>query len=648
MTGGADTVDSATNVTEGDRLAARPLLTRVLSILATLALLTLMGHVVLNVIMRYFFRAPLYGTFEIVGSWYLPIIALAGFVWAKIRKVHIETEVIYALLPGRSQREMDLIAHGIGFALCLAFTVYTAIEAAHGVRINAMAGASQVPVWPVKLAVPVSFGTLTVLFALDVVRGIPAVRGLPTVRGDWIFRIAGGLMLAVILAVMFGSDDKVMIATGCLGLLLMLLFLKVPVAFSLAIPGLLGLWLIRPRALYSELRHAPFEATANWSLSVIPMFVFMGLLLWKSGLTTRIYQAAREWLYWLPAGLAVSTTAAGTGLAAVSGSTIGTTYALSRIGMPEMLRAGYDRRMAVGAVMVAGLPGQLIPPSTLLVVYAGIAEVPIGPQLIAGIIPGLMVSGVFIVAMIAMALAMPGLVGTERVKSSLSLNARLRLLGATWPVPALIVVILGGMYSGVMTATEVGGVGALGAVLLTLFTQRGRAWDAISAAALETIAATGAIFMVLIGAEVLTDLLALSGLTRGFTTWVGSVEIDRLTLLFCLFGAYLIMGTFLEPLPIMLLTVPLLLPVIEGMGISPLWFGVFVVFMAELAMLSPPVGILAFIVHGIVKDPEVNLGQDITLRDVFVAVGWFTPIAIMAGILLILFPEMATWLPGQM
>lgn len=641
-------METSTELTDGGRLVARPRVTTVLGILATLAMLTLMGHVVLNVAMRYVFRAPVYGTFEIVGSWYLPIIALTGFVWAKLRKGHIETEVIYALLPGRSQRQMDLIAHAIGAALCLAFTVYTAIEGLHAYGINAMAGASRVPVWPVKLAVPVAFAALTVLYARDALHAVAAVRGLPTLRGDWIFRIlAGGLLLGAG-AVMLGSDSKVAIASSCLVLLLLLLFLKVPVAFSLAIPGLLGLWLIRPRALFSELRHAPIEATSNWSLSVIPMFVFMGLLLWKSGLTSRIYQAARELLYWLPAGLAVSTTAAGTGLAAVSGSTIGTTYALARIGMPEMLRAGYDRRMAVGAVMVAGLPGQLIPPSTLLVVYAGIAEVPIGPQLIAGIVPGLMVSGVFILAMIAMALAMPGMVGTERVKSSLSLGEKLRLLAATWPVPALIGIILGGMYSGVMTATEVGGVAALGAVLLTLVTQRRGAWEAISGAALETVAATGAIFLVLIGAEVLTDLLALSGLTRGFTTWVASVQIDRLTLLFCLFGAYLLMGTFLEPLPIMLLTVPLLLPVIEGMGISPLWFGVFVVFMAELAMLSPPVGILAFIVHGIVRDPEVNLGQDITLRDVFVAVGWFTPIAIVAGILLILFPEMATWLPEQM
>jgi tripartite ATP-independent transporter DctM subunit len=378
------------------------------------------------------------------------------------------------------------------------------------------------------------------------------------------------------------------------------------------------------------------------------MFVFMGLLLWRSGLTAKIYEVASEWLRWLPGGLAVSTTVAGTGLAAVSGSTLGTTYALSRIGIPEMLRAGYDRRIAVGAVMVAGLPGQLIPPSTLLVIYSGIAEVPIGPQLMAGIIPGLMVSAVFVLALILMSTFRPRMVGTGHERPVKPFPERLRLLATVWPIPVLIFVVLGGMYSGVMTATEAGAAGVLGSLILTVFAQGKEAWEAISSAALEAVSVTGAIFLILIGAETLTDLLAISGLTRGFTTWMASTELDRITLLLLLFGAYLVMGMFMEPLPIMILTVPLLVPVLGDLGVSPLWFGVFVVLVAELAMLTPPVGILSFIVHGIVRDPEVNLGQNISLKDIFVAVAIFMPIAILAGILLIFFPEMATWLPDRM
>jgi TRAP-type C4-dicarboxylate transport system permease large subunit len=240
------------------------------------------------------------------------------------------------------------------------------------------------------------------------------------------------------------------------------------------------------------------------------------------------------------------------------------------------------------------------------------------------------------------------MVGTGHERPVKPFPERLRLLATVWPIPVLIFVVLGGMYSGVMTATEAGAAGVLGSLILTVFAQGKEAWEAISSAALEAVSVTGAIFLILIGAETLTDLLAISGLTRGFTTWMASTELDRITLLLLLFGAYLVMGMFMEPLPIMILTVPLLVPVLGDLGVSPLWFGVFVVLVAELAMLTPPVGILSFIVHGIVRDPEVNLGQNISLKDIFVAVAIFMPIAILAGILLIFFPEMATWLPDRM
>lgn len=632
----------------GVRSDAHSVFIRVLGVLATLALVTLMAHVMLNVTMRYFFRTPVRDTFEIVGYWYLPIIALTGFVWAQWRGAHIETELVYNIVPARSQRDLRLLGYAFATVISALFAYYTTFEAIHAVEKQATAGASDVPTWPVMLLVPVAFAALTVMNANLLVRGFgPKVEG-GTDKAVWIFR--GIVVVAIglpVLAMIF-AGSKVGTAAAGMVLLLVLLFLKVPVAFTLLSTGLFGLWLLRPRSVFTELHEAPYEAVANWSLSVIPMFVFMGLLLWRSGLTAKIYEVASEWLRWLPGGLAVSTTVAGTGLAAVSGSTLGTTYALSRIGIPEMLRAGYDRRIAVGAVMVAGLPGQLIPPSTLLVIYSGIAEVPIGPQLMAGIIPGLMVSAVFVLALILMSTFRPRMVGTGHERPVKPFPERLRLLATVWPIPVLIFVVLGGMYSGVMTATEAGAAGVLGSLILTVFAQGKEAWEAISSAALEAVSVTGAIFLILIGAETLTDLLAISGLTRGFTTWMASTELDRITLLLLLFGAYLVMGMFMEPLPIMILTVPLLVPVLGDLGVSPLWFGVFVVLVAELAMLTPPVGILSFIVHGIVRDPEVNLGQNISLKDIFVAVAIFMPIAILAGILLIFFPEMATWLPDRM
>lgn len=621
---------------------------RALGALAALALLVMMGHVVANVALRFFLRAPISGTVEVVAYWYLPVIAFTGFVWAQARGGHVESELIFNLLPARLQHELHVLGAALAVVICGGFVWHSGLEAAHLAAIGATATASTLPIWPVTLLSPLAFLALGGMKVGRIVEELRARAASPVVRRAWPGRGLAAAAIGAALAAMVFAPDKATVAVGAIVLLLVLLFLKVPVAFALSGCGLLGLWLIRPRSVVTELESAAYHAVSNWSLSVIPMFVFMGLLLWRSGMTARIYEVAAEWLRWLPGGLAVSTTVAGTGLAAVSGSTLGTTYALARIGVPEMIRAGYDRRVAVGSVIVAGLPGQLIPPSTLLVIYAGIAEVPIGPQLLAGVIPGLMVSGVFVAALAALALARPRLFGSGEQPEARPLAARLRLLASVWPVPALIVAIIGGMYSGVMTATEVGAVGVLGALLLTIGTQGRHAWSAICEAALETVTVTGAIFLLLIGAEMLTDLLALSGLTRGFNAWVAGAQMGRVELLLLIFAAYLVMGMFMEPLPIMILTVPLLVPPLAEMGVSPLWFGVFVVLSAELAMLTPPVGILSFIVHGIVRDPAVNLGREISLKDIFAAVACFMPIAILAGILLIAFPWMATWLPGSM
>lgn len=645
--------------TQGARAGdgTRNFLEQVIGAVATTALVVMMGHVVCNIVSRTIWRTPLPHTFEIVGHWYLPLIALAGFVWAERRGSHIQSDLVYNLLPKRVRPDLDILGAALATGLCAAFAWFTAIQAIDMVEMKATAGASDVIVWPVALVVPLAFGGLGLLNLRKLGEGLASwrqARDPADAAPAWPYRLAITVLLGGLGVAIFTASSKMGIALWCNALMLVLLFLRVQVAFALSLCGLLGLYLIRPRALYTELENAPYEAIASWSLSVIPMFVFMGLLLWKSGLTARIYDVAAAWLRWLPGGLAVSTTVAGTGLAAVSGSTLGTTYALSRIGIPEMLRAGYDRRIAVGSVMVAGLPGQLIPPSTLLVIYSGIAEVPIGPQLMAGILPGLMISAVFVLAIIALGLSRPAMVrpqagpGADTGAPPLPFGQKLRQLASIWPIPALIGIVIGGMYGGVLTATEAGAAGVLGALLLTLWTQRRSAWDAIREAALETVAVTGAIFLLLIGAEILTDLLSLSAITRGFTTWVSSVEMSRISLLLLIFGAYLVMGMFMEPLPIMILTVPLLLPALQQVGVSPLWFGVFVVLVAELAMLTPPVGILSFIVHGIVSDPEVNLGQQISMRDIFTAVAWFMPIAILAGLILIWVPELATWLPAQM
>ncbi|MCR1786270.1 TRAP transporter large permease [Nocardioides carbamazepini] len=467
---------------------------------------------------------------------------------------------------------------------------------------------------------------------------------------SWIF-------FAVTVALIIGSTTAMLLplvpeAIGIAAIVLMLcmIFIRLPVALAMIVPALIGMYALRGELLVeSALTTLPYSQVAEWSLSVVPMFILMGLLLWKAGLTESLYSAGRKWLGWMPGGLAVGTNIAGAGLASVSGSSVGTAYALARIGIPEMLKAGYDKRLAIGAVIVAGLPGQLIPPSIMLVIYAGIAEVPIGPQLLAGIGPGILVAILFTVMIVIFAKRWAPTVAEEAAgQDPVTWGDRFGSLAKIWPVPILIVVIVWGMFSGTFTATEAGACAALVSLLITFIWKRGDGpFRAIADASVATVSSVGGIFFMLIGVEMLSRMFTLTGISTGFAELVESMDLNRVTFLLLMMVVYIVLGTFMEPLPMMVLTIPILMPTLISLDISLLWYGAFAVLMGELAVVTPPVGILAFIIHQITKEPEVNQGQNIRLNDVFNACWWFMPMAILVTVILIFFPEISTWLPSM-
>lgn len=480
----------------------------------------------------------------------------------------------------------------------------------------------------------------------------PTPVGSRPARRSWVVLV---IILAIIVAttvMLFLPLVPEAIGGVACALMLALIFLRMPVAIAMIVPSFLGLYALRGEAVVeSQLATLPYLQVASWTLSVIPMFILMGLLLWKAGLTESIYRAGRLWLGWLPGGLAVGTNLAGAGLASVSGSTVGTTYALARIGIPEMLKAGYDKRLAIGAVVVAGLPGQLIPPSIMLVIYAGIAEVPIGPQLLAGIGPGILVAILFTIMIVIFSVrwARAGgevLAATGDAGEPVAWSDRFAALGRIWPVPVIVAVIISGTFMGFFTATEAGAVAACVSVVVTMIWRRGDGtFRAVADAATATVSSVGAIFFMLIGVEALSRMFSLTGISTGFAEVVQGLDLGRVQFLLLMTLIYILLGTFMEPLPMLMLTVPILLPTLAELDISLLWYGVFAVFMGELAVVTPPVGILAFIIHSIVKEPEVNRGENITMSDVFSAVWWFMPMAVVTTLVLIFFPEIATAIP---
>ncbi|GAA1054301.1 TRAP transporter large permease [Dietzia natronolimnaea] len=467
--------------------------------------------------------------------------------------------------------------------------------------------------------------------------------------GRFWFLLAINVFLAIGL---FTSQTNQAAGLWAVGLMVAMMLLGVSVGIALSLASVAGLFHVSSTAaVVNVLSSAPFSASSKWSMSVLPMFILMGFLLTQAGLTQRLYRATYIWFGWLPGGLAIGTTAAGAGLSAVSGSTIGMTYTLGRAGIPEMLKVGYDRRVAVGSILTGGLAGQLIPPSIILVVYAGVVSVPVGPQLLAGVVPGLAISAMFALLFLALGLVFPKLMGRGKdaptAQRDISWRERFTSILGLWGLPLIMLVLFGGLFTGYFTPTEAGAAAAFMSVLLTMYyTRRSQPVHQIAKALVQTARATAAIFLILIGAEMLTRMLAVTGIAGTVTDFIVELGLPRFGFLVALIIFYIFLGMFFDTMSMILLTVPLLMPALDFYDVNLIWFGVFIVILGEIGMITPPVGVLAYITYNLTKDREINQGVKITLNDVFMAILWFLPFAVLFLIILIFWPDLATWLPS--
>jgi len=443
-------------------------------------------------------------------------------------------------------------------------------------------------------------------------------------------------------------------------LMISLMLLKIPIAVAMIASAAPGLYLLASqRALEGSLQEIVFTSFASWSLSVIPMFVLMGIVLGKSGLMSGAYDMARKWLAWLPGGLAVSTNLAGAGMAATSGSSIGNAYAIGRVAIPELLKSGYRPSLALGSVAMAGTLGQVIPPSVLLVIYAGVAETPVGPQLLAGVIPGIALATLFTVVIMAWALISPR---SAPRGTSYPWGARVAALVHLIPILIIVAVVMGGIYTGVFTTTEASAVGAAVALLLGLASllhksRRARAngipvkthrvvGEFVSSTFVDTVSAVAAVFFLLVGVNLLTRVMALSGVAQWVADGVISLHLTKLTFLLLLIPVYLILGFFLDTLAMMLLTIPVFMGPLVALDVDLIWFGIFLIVLAEIDMVAPPLGVLNFVVLGLAQSSTREMGVRLTIGDVFRGVMPFIGACVVFLVVLIAVPELATWLPG--
>lgn len=432
------------------------------------------------------------------------------------------------------------------------------------------------------------------------------------------------------------------VIVGILGIILLLITiaLGIHVGISLGLVGLVGLWGVTGSftAGLGLLTTSPWTKTASYELSCLPMFIFMGLLAGESGISQEIFTAAYKWLGKLPGGLAIATVVGNAAFGAVTGSSIVSVAVFTKVAFPEMLRYNYDKKFAAGTIAAGGMLGMLIPPSILMVVYGVITQTSIGRLLIAGIGPGLLLTLLFSILCLAVALRNP--LHAPRPMIRFTIKEKLLSLKGTWGLGALIVLLVGGIYTGLFTPTEGGCVGAFGTFVIALVLRKLN-WSNFTAALRETIKTTCMIYLLIIGALIFAKFLTLSTLPAVFSAWVVNSGMSALAMTFVFMIMYLAMGCILDSISMMLITLPIIHPVMMSLGVNPIWFAMCVVVAIECGLITPPFGLNVFTLKAVA-------GDQVNLMEVFQGSVPFLLMAILGLIIILLVPAISTWLPEQM
>jgi C4-dicarboxylate transporter, DctM subunit len=436
--------------------------------------------------------------------------------------------------------------------------------------------------------------------------------------------------------------DALTLSLVSLGGMLVLIALRVPIGIAMGSVAFFGFWsLHNANFAPGPLTDTPFVFAASWDLSAIPMFLLMGAIAGNSGIGTALFRAAHAWFGGLPGGLAVATNWACAGFGAASGSSVAAAAVMARLAVPEMLKRKYDKGLATGVCASGGTLDALIPPSISFVIYGVFAEVSVPKLLIAGILPGLLTAAVYMLMIIARCWINPSLAPPAAYEDrALLWRERWQSLAGIWPILVLIVGVIGGLYLGVVTPTEGGAAGAFLAAVIGM-AQRKLTLAGFIDALRDAMGTTAQLFFVGIGAILYTKFLALSGTADMFKEMIGQWALDPLLLVVAVSIIYIILGTFMDPLGMILLTIPVFVPMFAALNLDLVWFGVLVVKFIGISLLTPPVGFNIYVV-------ATATDNSIPLSTIYRGCYWFLACEVVIMALLIAFPQISLFLPGLM
>lgn len=591
-----------------------------------------------DVVLRYIFNKPLKGSFEITQ--YLMIISIGmTLAYCAMKDSHVNVDLFVSKLPCHAQTVIHgIIAISGCFFLCL-IAWQTAFQAETIRKTGSYSTLLHIPVFPFIWVLFAGFCLLELIFLLKVVNYVK--KALLLNKINLIFMTLGSVIVILVILTPFYDINVTSYLNpsifGIVGMvfLVLLLFSGMEVGIALALIGFLGMAFLTCRSsALTLIATVPYSAIASYDLSIIPLFILMGMFAYHSGLGKDIYWTMYKWLGHMRGGLAMASVGACAGFAAISGSSLATSATMGTVALPEMKRYNYSNRLATGCLAAGGTIGILIPPSVILVIYGILTEQSIGELFMAGFVPGILQAAFYLITIYILCKRNP-LLGPAGPKTDLL--DRIRSLKGSWGIIVLFVMVMGGIYTGICSPTEAAGIGAFGTFLFSLF-RRKLSWKVFYDSIMESGKTASMIFLIMVGAQIFGYFLSVTRLPFNLAGFVTGLAWNRYLILLMIISIYLFLGCMMDAIAMILITVPIFFPVVTALGFNPIWFGIIIVKMSEIGGLSPPLGMNVFVMKGVAKE--------VPLKDIFHGIIPFLISDLCHVTLLIAVPQISLFLPS--
>jgi len=613
---------------------------RIVNNVGAAALAVMMFLTATDVCLRYIFSRPLMGVYEIV-EYMMAIVTTFGLAYGELQKEHISVDLLSSRFPPKTKAWVTSATYVLCTGILLVIT-WQSFLYAEAMRTSGYVSQSlYIPVYPFVYALAFGCGMFCLALLFNLQAQIVHVK---EETRSWVW---GGIFLGLALVVLFSgmSFFKEMpwqltpLNAGILsvGLLLVLTFSGMHLSVTMSLLGFLGMmYLTGLNTGLNVMGTTPYNTVASYSFSVIPLFILMGTFCFHSGLSEEIYFTVHKFLGHLRGGLAMATVGACACFAAVSGSGMATAATMGKVALPEMKKYKYDLRLAAGSIAAGGSMGILIPPSTILILYGILTQQSIGKLFLAGFIPGVLEAVFYMIVIMILCRFKPSL-GPRGPKASLREKAV--AFKSTWGIAALFFLVIGGIYLGVFTPSEAAGVGAFGALVLT-FIKRKLTWGIFTSSLNDTAKIAAVMMFILVGAMIYGRFLAVSRLPFEVGNYIAGLDVNRYVVLLLIIILYLILGSILDIFAMVVITVPIIFPVVVALGFDPIWFGIIIVRLFEMGAITPPIGINVFVLKGVAGDVPLGI--------IFKGILPFFIADLFHVGMLVAFPQIATFLPSLM